>query len=85
MAVVNIALITDYDAGVLEGTEAVTAHDVLAVFEQNAERIRAVVLDMVGRFPADLDSLGALESLQYTRGDGHASGPADIRIFETGL
>ena len=41
MAVVNIALITDYDAGVLEGTEAVTAHDVLAVFEQNAERIRA--------------------------------------------
>ena len=58
MAVVNIALITDYDAGVLEGTEAVTAHDVLAVFEQNAERIRAVVLDMVGRFPADLDALG---------------------------
>ena len=58
MAVVNIALITDYDAGVLEGTEAVTAHDVLAVFEQNAERIRAVVLDMVGRFPADLDTLG---------------------------
>ena len=52
MAVVNIALITDYDAGVLEGTEAVTAHDVLAVFEQNAERIRKVVLDMVGRFPA---------------------------------
>ena len=56
MAVVNIALITDYDAGVLEGTEAVTAHDVLEVFEQNAERIRAVVLDMVGRFPADLDA-----------------------------
>ena len=54
MAVVNIALITDYDAGVLEGTEAVTAHDVLEVFEQNAERIRKVVLDMVGRFPADL-------------------------------
>ena len=29
MAVVNIALITDYDAGVLEGTEAVTPADVL--------------------------------------------------------
>ena len=51
MAVVNIALITDYDAGVLEGTQAVTAHDVLAVFEQNAERIRKVVLDMVGPVP----------------------------------
>jgi 5'-methylthioadenosine phosphorylase len=85
MAVVNIALITDYDAGVLEGTEAVTAHDVLAVFEQNAERIRAVVLDMIGRFPADLDALGGRDDLRFTRGDGHAAGPADIRIFETGL
>jgi 5'-methylthioadenosine phosphorylase len=85
MAVVNIALITDYDAGVLEGTTAVTAHDVLAVFEQNAERIRKVVLDMVGRFPADLDTLGALAALEHTRGDGHVAGSADIRIFETGL
>jgi 5'-methylthioadenosine phosphorylase len=85
MAVVNIALITDYDAGVLEGTHAVTAHDVLAVFEQNAENIRRVVVDMVGRFPADLDSLGAKEALRWTRGDGHAASPADIRIFETGL
>ena len=85
MAVVNIALITDYDAGVLEGTHAVTAHDVLAVFEQNAERIRKVVLDMVGRFPEDLDTLGAKAALEYTRGDGHVAGPADIRIFETGF
>jgi 5'-methylthioadenosine phosphorylase len=85
MAVVNIALITDYDAGVLEGTEAVTAHDVLEVFEQNAERIRKVVLDMVGRFPADLDALGAKDALRFTRGDGGTASPADIRIFETGL
>ncbi len=85
MAVVNIALITDYDAGVIEGTEAVNAHNVLEVFEKNSERIRRVVLDMIGRFPADLDALGAKEALRYTRGDGHAAGPADIRIFETGL
>jgi 5'-methylthioadenosine phosphorylase len=85
MAVVNIALITDYDAGVLEGTHAVTARDVLAVFEQNAERIRKVVLDMIARFPADLDALGAREALAFTRGDGHVASPADIRIFETGL
>jgi len=85
MAVVNIALITDYDAGVLEGTEAVTAHDVLAVFEENAARIRKVVLDMIARFPADLDALGAKEALRLTRGDGHAAGPSDIRLFETGL
>jgi 5'-methylthioadenosine phosphorylase len=85
MAVVNIALITDYDAGVLEGTEAVTAHDVLAVFEQNAQRIREVVLDMIARMPADLDALGARDALEHTRGDGHAAGRADIRLFETGL
>ncbi|MFL5676388.1 MAG: S-methyl-5'-thioadenosine phosphorylase [Chloroflexota bacterium] len=85
MAVVNIALITDYDAGVLEGTEAVDARSVLEVFSQNAERIQKVVLDMVGRFPADLDGLGARAALEHTRGDGHAASPEDIRLFETGL
>ena len=72
MAVVNIALITDYDAGVHEGTEAVNATDVLEVFQENAARIQAVVLDLIGRFPADLDALGALAALGPTRGDGHA-------------
>ena len=48
MAVVNIALITDYDAGVHEGTEAVDATSVLEVFAQNAERIQKVVLDLIG-------------------------------------
>jgi 5'-methylthioadenosine phosphorylase len=85
MAVVNISLITDYDAGVLEGTEAVTAHDVLAVFERNAAKIREVVLDMIGRFPADLDALGTRAALAMTRGDGHVVSPEDIRLFETGL
>ncbi|MFI5200576.1 MAG: MTAP family purine nucleoside phosphorylase, partial [Candidatus Limnocylindrales bacterium] len=85
MAVVNISLITDYDAGVLEGTEAVTAHDVLAVFTTNAARIQKVVLEMVKRFPADLDALGAAQALGFTRGDGHAAADDDIRIFETRL
>jgi 5'-methylthioadenosine phosphorylase len=85
MAVVNIALITDYDAGVHEGTEAVDARSVLEVFAQNAERIQKVVLDLIGRFPADLDALGAAAALGPTRGDGHAISPEDIRLFETGL
>ena len=37
MAVVNISLITDYDAGVHEGTEAVDATSVLEVFQANAD------------------------------------------------
>jgi 5'-methylthioadenosine phosphorylase len=85
MAVVNISLITDYDAGVHEGTEAVDAMSVLEVFAQNAERIQKVVLDLIGRFPADLDSLGALDALGPTRGDGHAMSTEDIRLFESGL
>jgi 5'-methylthioadenosine phosphorylase len=85
MAVVNIALITDYDAGIHEGTEAVDAQSVTEVFAQNAERIKNVVLDLVGRFPADLDSLGARDALGPTRGDGHAMSAEDIRLFETGL
>jgi 5'-methylthioadenosine phosphorylase len=85
MAVVNIALITDYDAGVHEGTEAVDAQSVLEVFAQNAERIQKVVLDLIGRFPADLEALGARTALGPTRGDGHAASTEDIRLFETGL
>jgi 5'-methylthioadenosine phosphorylase len=85
MAVVNISLITDYDAGVHEGTEMVDARSVLEVFRENADRIQKVVLEMIARFPADLDSLGAVAALETTRGDGHATSPDDIRIFETGL
>ena len=85
MAVVNIALITDFDAGVHEGTEAVDARSVIEVFAQNAERIKKVVLDLIGRFPADLDALGARDALAPTRGDGHAASAEDIRLFETGL
>ncbi len=85
MAVVNISLITDYDAGVLEGTEAVDALSVLEVFQQNAARIQKVVLEMIGRFPADLDALGARDALAVTRGDGHVISPLDVRLFETGL
>jgi 5'-methylthioadenosine phosphorylase len=85
MAVVNISLITDYDAGVLAGTEAVNALSVLEVFQQNASRIQKVVLEMVRRFPTDLDALGARGALAPTRGDGHVISPLDIRLFETGL
>jgi 5'-methylthioadenosine phosphorylase len=85
MAVVNIALITDYDAGVHEGTEAVDAQSVLEVFAQNAERIQGVVLDLIGRFPADLEALGARAALAPTRGDGHTITSEDVRLFETGL
>ncbi|MBL8049438.1 MAG: S-methyl-5'-thioadenosine phosphorylase [Chthonomonas sp.] len=82
MAVVNIALITDYDAGLVADEGPVNAHSVLEVFQKNAENIRKVVLDMVAEFPRDLDSLGAMESLEFSRGDGHATSKYDIRLFQ---
>jgi 5'-methylthioadenosine phosphorylase len=81
MGVVNISLITDYDSGVHAGTEAVTAHDVLEVFRSNSEKIKRVVLDLIGKIPADLDQVSTVADLEFTRGDGHATSPEDIRLF----
>lgn len=83
MGVVNISLITDYDSGVHAGTEAVNATDVLAVFQENATKIKAVVLDLIGRIPANLDEVSTVSGLEFTRGDGHATSPEDIRLFQT--
>ena len=55
------------------------------MFQQNAERIQKVVLEMIRRFPADLDALEAGEALRFARGDGHVVSPEDVRLFETGL
>ncbi len=82
MGVVNISLITDYDSGVHAGTEAVNATDVLAVFRQNAERIKKVVLDLIGKIPKDLDSVSTVSGLEFTRGDGNSSSASDIRLFQ---
>ncbi|RYG87410.1 hypothetical protein EON77_02170, partial [bacterium] len=81
MGVVNISLITDYDSGVHAGTEAVNATDVLAVFQSNAQKIKQVVLDLVGSLPTDLSGIGSMASLEYTRGDGHATSPDDVRLY----
>jgi 5'-methylthioadenosine phosphorylase len=82
MGVVNISLVTDYDSGVVADTTAVTAHDVLEVFKSNSEKARTVVLDLIGRLPADLAPFTNADGLKFTRGDGHATSPFDIRIFD---
>lgn len=54
---VNIALITDYDAG-LEGNpdiKPVTHDQVLQVFESNNERLRKLLFTMIEAMPAHLD------------------------------
>ncbi|HLJ56451.1 MAG TPA: S-methyl-5'-thioadenosine phosphorylase [Chthonomonadaceae bacterium] len=58
IAVVNISLITDYDSGIAAGEQVtpVTSDEVYAVFQKNAERVKSVVLELIGRIPLDLDS-----------------------------
>lgn len=82
MGVLNISLVTDFDSGVVADTEAVTAHSVLEVFQQNAENARKVVLGIISGLPQDLSTLSTRESLTHTRGDGHATSDFDIRLFQ---
>ncbi len=58
MAVVNISLITDFDAALFGGgdIEPVNAAEVFEVFKKNSDRIKRVVLDLIRRIPEDLDS-----------------------------
>lgn len=49
---VGIGLVTDHDAGV-DGGEAVTMEDVFAVLEENAARVRKLLLTAVPRLPIE--------------------------------
>ena len=53
MCYVNIALITDYDVGVEGEVAAVSHEEVLKVFEQNNERLRALLFSLVPRIPRE--------------------------------
>lgn len=82
MGVVNISLITDYDAGLVAEAEAVTAHSVLEVFRENSHRIRDVVLDLIAEMPADLDPFMDRDALRYGRADGRDESHGDVRLFD---
>lgn len=50
---VNVALITDYDAGVVTGTESVTHANVLQMVQQNAENAKKLILEFIKRIPTE--------------------------------
>jgi 5'-methylthioadenosine phosphorylase len=51
----GIAMVTDHDAGVEDGDDAVTHAAVLEVMAANVDRLRDVLRDLVGAVPADRD------------------------------
>jgi 5'-methylthioadenosine phosphorylase len=65
---VNIALITDYDVGIVaEGSaEPVSAADVVNVLNANNERVKNVILEMIRRMP-DTRDCPCATALKYAR------------------
>ncbi|MBV8083036.1 MAG: S-methyl-5'-thioadenosine phosphorylase [Candidatus Eremiobacteraeota bacterium] len=55
MCYANIALITDYDVGLEgeEGIEPVTHEGVIKVFNENNERVKKVIQEMIARMPKE--------------------------------
>ena len=54
---VNIALITDYDVGIVAGggAEPVSADDIVKVLDENNQRVKDLILEMIKRMPDTRD------------------------------
>ncbi len=63
---VNIALITDYDAGLVAGDSPVEAHDVLETLAQNTDNVKKVIKTMLERMPDTRDDL-CRNALKFAR------------------
>ncbi|MCX6345848.1 MAG: S-methyl-5'-thioadenosine phosphorylase [Armatimonadetes bacterium] len=65
---VNIALITDYDVGVVaeEGSEPVSSDEVVRVLHANNDRVRSLIVEMIERIPETRDCPCA-SALKYAR------------------
>ena len=50
---VTLSLVTDYDAGLVSDTDAVQAHDVLAVLSQNTANVKRVLKTMLAQMPSE--------------------------------
>ena len=68
MCYVNIALITDFDAGLVADDSPVEAHDVMQVLARNTENVKLVIRTMLDRLPDERDAL-CPNALKYARMD----------------
>jgi len=53
MCPLNIALITDYDAGLVGDVAPVSHEAVLKVFNSNIEKLKALLFKMIEKIPVD--------------------------------
>lgn len=67
MGVVNIALITDYDSGLVGDVEPVSHSEVVKVFTGNLEKLQKMLVKMLELMPADLSKLNCGDALAGAR------------------
>lgn len=67
MCVVNIALATDYDCGLIGNVPPVSHTDVMKVFQQNLDKLRKVLFKLISLIPPDRTKCKCNEILKHAR------------------
>lgn len=67
MCVVNIALSTDYDCGLVGDVEPVSHSAVMQVFQKNLDKLRKVLFSLISKIPSDRNKCKCYEVLKHAR------------------
>lgn len=67
LCVTNIALITDYDAGLVSDVEPVSHSEVIKVFNANNENLRKLLFAMIEQMPIERKACGCGNVLEHSR------------------
>lgn len=67
MCVVNIALATDYDCGLVGDVAPVSHNEVMQVFQKNLDKLRMVLFDLIKEIPKERKNCKCNETLKHAR------------------
>ena len=67
MCVVNIALATDYDCGLVSDVAPVSHNEVMKVFQENLDKLRNVLFELIGMILAERVKCKCHEVLKHAR------------------
>lgn len=67
MCVVNIALATDYDCGLVGDVLPVSHNEVMQVFQKNLDKLRTVLFDLITSIPTQRTKCKCGETLKHAR------------------
>ena len=67
MCVVNISLITDFDAGLVGDVDPVSHSEVIKVFTENNEKLKRLLYSMISRIPTERKHCSCEGSIEHAR------------------